>query len=225
MIYSDGRYLREPERAPFVAAKIKITGLGSTEFTKAVANLSALDRVLTCGFPSDSVSPWAPEQSHGHQAVEFSTRYLSRTADTPYEEFLTPLPGVDPDSFLARITGDRFIHGVDNEVLYYQASNASDTSSCVVCSAQCRFSQSLHSGLHPIWPSEFHVGDLIEVRASLRLVWIREEQQWTMKPVLRAVILLDQTFANVSIPFHLVPLLSDFPQGGSTHEVACDHAN
>lgn len=154
--------------------------------------------MLSLGFGDNTVIPWTPQISHGFLALDFSTRYLSRAALTPVDEFLDPLDGVDPDGALARLMGDTFVHAFDNEVLYLQppAGTGAAGSVFVFLTVICVINV-VCSTLLPIRPAKFNVGDLVEVRASPRLVWLHDSEKWTMKLALRAIVLLDDSFSSV----------------------------
>lgn len=82
-----------------------------------------------------------------------------------------------------------------------------------VCATQPR----INRHLVPFLPGDFKTGDLVEVRASPRLVWLKNEEQWTLKLALRALILIDDSFSKVvcfdsvhfpGLPAYIRPLKS-----------------
>lgn len=107
--------------------------MGSDDFQSVIDHFEDLERLMFTDFPETTYAPWVAEHSHGFPALEFNTRYLSPSANTPIEEHIkNPLKGVDPSGVLFAIMGERLVHGVDNEVLYYRASMQDNKIGCVL---------------------------------------------------------------------------------------------
>ncbi|KAK2459290.1 hypothetical protein APHAL10511_008692 [Amanita phalloides] len=88
---------------------------------------------------------------------------------------------VDPSGILAALAGDDFFHGEQNVVKYYNRK--------IVQGGAVKY--------EAIAPVRFRVGDIVEAKATLMLVPIREGR-FKLTAVLRSLTLLDTSFAQTS---------------------------
>ncbi|KAF7980410.1 hypothetical protein HWV62_38226 [Athelia sp. TMB] len=129
------------------------------------------------------IESWRPERYRSWQAVDIGNRYFLHQ-NNEGDAVPVPLPrNVDPDGILAKLAGDKWVHTEDNEVSYFGLlANVAGKSK-----------------YGPIDPSEFKMGDIVEVQFSAVGVRRRgREDVYNLRLVLRALTLLDATHGKVS---------------------------
>jgi hypothetical protein len=108
-----------PVRYKFIRQGISITGAGTTTFYEAVKAAQDIYTHFHRQFPDGKLESWSAATYAGHQALDITNRYFTPKRDAPEMEHIPFSEAVDPHGILADMTKSGYIHGEENNVLYY----------------------------------------------------------------------------------------------------------
>ena len=100
--------------------RVRITGLSTEVFDKAVLAYTMVYDKMSAQFPLESTLPWQATVYKGHPAMDFNAWYFTKRSNAPNETNLPFEAGVDPRGVLEKLRGQDLIHGPDNCVRYLQ---------------------------------------------------------------------------------------------------------
>lgn len=131
--------------------------------------------------------------------IHLTNRYFTPKREAAAEEKISFTTDVNPTGKLAALAGDQFIH-IEQNVVKYNTRNVVKGGAVKWVDARLWHIEIFTDGdarYEPIPPVRFRVGDIVEAKATLMLVPIRQGQ-FKLMAVLRGLTLLDTTFAQVS---------------------------
>ncbi|KAF7981291.1 hypothetical protein HWV62_34205 [Athelia sp. TMB] len=178
-----GRQLPERGDARFLKQTIRLTGFGSAEFQQAVSGIANIATLMGDNLERGDIESWKPERYRTWQTLDIGNRYFRRQNNEGDAVPISLPRNVDPDGILAKLAGDEWVHTEDNEVRYFG----------LVPSVAGK------PKYEPIDPSEFKLGDIVEVQCSA--VGIRRrgrEEVYNLRLVLRALTLLDASHGKAA---------------------------
>jgi hypothetical protein len=76
--------------------------------------------IFSRAFEEGAMEDWQPSHYQHFSAIDIANRYFVSRQTSPHVEAVPFHDLVDPKRILASMAGDRYIHGADNEVDYYQ---------------------------------------------------------------------------------------------------------
>ena len=148
--------------------------------------------------PLDTIDYWKPHQFREHDAISTQTRlFTSRTQVINVD----PIPFdvlVDSNenlTWLARLSGARFIHTSDNEVEYLGPTNGG--TGWVLTSWLYLLVLMLLNRMVNVSPDIYRVGDIVELSVSF-VVWPSARGKSRMNIQLQSMRLLNKEETNVS---------------------------
>ncbi|KAF8161993.1 hypothetical protein BJ912DRAFT_924476 [Pholiota molesta] len=154
---------------PHLRQAVTITGLGNTVFEHYLHNMEKAYVAFTNHFPPDRLEQWEPTQHGEHIALDSHTR----TESLPFHQT------VDPEGVLESMRGDSLVHAADNEVDYFVQYTDKD-------------GQVLYKRTSP---NNYRIGDIVEITMVI-LAYPAKDKKYKMVPLLRGVLLLNQTFRD-----------------------------
>lgn len=105
---------------------ISLTGLGTNEFEDTIKGLAKVYELYSHSFEENRLDPWTATELSGHPAIDMATRYFTPIQDAPDKASIPFKADIDPVGLLARLMGNTFIHGSDNEVLFFKRKDMGD---------------------------------------------------------------------------------------------------
>jgi hypothetical protein len=109
----------KPARYKFFRQGISITGAGTSTFNEAVKAAQEIYALFHRQFPDGKLNSWSAGTYAGHQALDISNRYLTPKRDAPGIKHVPFSEAVDPRGILEDMARAGYVHGDENNVLYY----------------------------------------------------------------------------------------------------------
>ncbi|KAF7983523.1 hypothetical protein HWV62_21072 [Athelia sp. TMB] len=134
----------------FMKQTVRLTGLGSTEFTDAIQDIANIVIFMGESLEHADIETWKPERFRNWQAIELTNRYFTHQNNKGDMIAVPIAANVDPEGVLALLAGDKWVHTEDNEVSYF----------CEEVGAGGKQKYTVTN------PSAFKVGDLVEAQFS-----------------------------------------------------------
>ncbi|KAF8882598.1 hypothetical protein BD779DRAFT_1444737, partial [Infundibulicybe gibba] len=173
----------------FMRQSLMLTGIGSPTFELAVKAADEIYDIFHREFPEGRLERWQSEWHGAFAGLAMSNRYFTPKRDTPDMIHIPFGTTIDPRGILENMRKEGYVHGEENEVMYYnQQTNQG------------------HTKFIKANPQIFRVGDIVEVQVSFIVVPLKKEK-YKMAITLQAVAMLDGSFSQVSIP-SLITLLN-----------------
>lgn len=124
----DRRYEQFESRsqAKYLKQAISLTGLGTSKFEDTVEGLTKIFDLYSHSFEENQLNVWTTTEFSGHSAIDMATRYFTPIQDAPDKASVPFKNNVDPAGLLTRLMGNTFIHGSDNEVLFFRKKETGD---------------------------------------------------------------------------------------------------
>ncbi|KAF7981386.1 hypothetical protein HWV62_33875 [Athelia sp. TMB] len=175
----------------FMKQCIRITGFGDGEFERAVNGAAQLAIFMQENIDPGSVDSWSPDRFQTWSALEFTNRYFVRQnieGDMIAVEFGR---NVDNEGLLTKIAGTEWVHTEENRVRYF--NRVKDEEGKL---------QYLERD-----PGAFKMGEIVEIQFSMLAFHRRgkdgrgQPQRHSIKLVLRALTLLDDSYVKVRVVY------------------------
>lgn len=114
---------KDYNRHRFLSQRVKITGLGTSNFQACIDNMLWIHELFARHMPEGSLQPFSISNMEQFPCMDFSTRYFSSRREDPLGEAVPFQKHVDPKNTLQSISIGDLFHGHDNKVLYYTLMN------------------------------------------------------------------------------------------------------
>ena len=108
-----------PARYRYLKQGVSVTGLGTPTFGRAVETAREIFERFERQFASGTLEGWDPVSHYGHSALNMTNRYLTPKKDAPDMEHIPFTKDVDPYGILENMAKSNYVHGEENDVLYY----------------------------------------------------------------------------------------------------------
>ncbi|KAF8694149.1 hypothetical protein AX14_002155 [Amanita brunnescens Koide BX004] len=162
---------------------VMLTGLGMPIFEKGVQALLDVQAFFEHYIPANKLDECTIiEKCDTALGIHVSNRHFTPRQEAPAEEAIPFSAEVDPSGLLAALVGDQFFHSEQNVVKYNSRE--------VVEGGAIRY--------RPIPLVRFRIGDIVEAKATLMLIPLRQGH-FKLTAVLRSLTLLDTSFAQTSV--------------------------
>jgi len=109
----------KPARYKFFRQGVSITGAGTAIFNDATKAAQEIYAQFYHQFPDKKLEAWSMGTYAGHPALDVTNRYFTPKRDAPEMQHIPFNNVVDPRSILEDMARAGYIHGEDNNVLYY----------------------------------------------------------------------------------------------------------
>ncbi|KAF8895084.1 hypothetical protein BD779DRAFT_1668436 [Infundibulicybe gibba] len=157
-----------------------LTGIGSPTFELAVKAADEIYDIFHREFPEGRLERWQSERHGAFTGLAMSNRYFTPKRDAPDMIHIPFGTTIDPRGILENMRKEGYVHGEENEVMYYnQQTNQG------------------HTKFVKANPQIFRVGDIVEVQVSFIVVLLKKEK-YKMAITLRAVAMLDGSFSQAA---------------------------
>jgi hypothetical protein len=110
---------KDTDRHRFLSQRVRITGLGTSNFQACVDNMLWIHEMFARHMPEGSLEAFSVPNMEHFPCMDFSTRYFTSRREDPMGEVVPFQKHVDPQSMLQSMSIGDLFHGQDNKVLYY----------------------------------------------------------------------------------------------------------
>ncbi|THU94611.1 hypothetical protein K435DRAFT_668107, partial [Dendrothele bispora CBS 962.96] len=167
-------------QVPYLRQHVGITGLGLPYMSEAIEKLHQLYAKFERILGSEELNAWKADHSYDYDGITANNRYFTVGSNASGRQSVSFQQGVDPDNVLRRLLGDGVAHTEENAVLYMKATK----------------SENSNWQYQDISPSDFSVGDIVEIQFTVMAVRQKEGNR-KMIIVLKSLTLLDDSFSLV----------------------------
>ncbi|KAH6902958.1 hypothetical protein BKA70DRAFT_1228126 [Coprinopsis sp. MPI-PUGE-AT-0042] len=186
----------------FLRQSVKVSGLGTAQFAKAVANLEVAHLTASNSFVDGRLQDYEPAVHNSFQAIEAGARYFTlKKDDECVEGVVSFADGVDPHGGLAQLMSNNCVHTEDNQVDYFESIADG-------VGGSRRFSR--------VSPTAFRIGDIVEIAFSMSCIPLKGGRTKLLL-LLRALVLLSQEDRNSAA---ILRMRSRYPQPLDPEKVA-----
>ena len=105
---------------------IRLTGLGIENFSSAISGLANIAIFMGESMERGDIESWRCDRFRTWQALDFSNRFFVMQNSEGDMLSVPFMDGVDPDSVLATMAGEKWVHTEDNQVQYFRLNTRSD---------------------------------------------------------------------------------------------------
>ncbi|KAJ8517592.1 hypothetical protein ONZ45_g5231 [Pleurotus djamor] len=159
---------------------ITITGLHSTPFQTAVANLRILHAMFKRFTPegtleetADFLGSYVDANGDEHLSVTANNRFFTRTQYAQDVGIVPVRADIDPHGLFSKVDPQKFVHTEDNQVTYHLLTTAEN--------GEWEFNDAQ--------PIIFHVGDIVEIQVSMTCFPVNDK--YKVKLILQSIGLIN----------------------------------
>jgi hypothetical protein len=116
------------EKGFYLRQAVTLTGLGVSGYELVLDGITAIHALFSRQFKEGALDAWQTDNFGEYTTITIANRYFTPRTQCPC---ITPVPfhaTVDPQGYLANLTGDKLVHVQDNEVLYYKQVHKENSS-------------------------------------------------------------------------------------------------
>lgn len=182
----------------YLRQSVTLTGYGTTTFERGIQAILDVQAFFDRNIPANKLDECTLiEKCDGALGINMTNQYFTPWREATNEVEVTFTSDIDPMGILAGHGKNQFIHCEQNVVKYYNRKTIQGGAIKLVLIRIFEQTNTEYAiRYEAIPPVRFHVGDIVEIKATLMLIPVREGH-FKLTAVLRSLTLLDTSFTKV----------------------------